>query len=166
MDPKKFNKQLRKIKDDKEAIVPIYREYYSEIVIHLRCRFGKLICHEDIAQEVFAALLEPREYKEIASPTQWLFAIADNKAIDCLRSRHEEIAYADTLDSGRNFDYSYLSAEVQFAFEQIDALSRTILHLRFWEGYNHKEIAAMLHMSCGNVRLKVSRAYQEIKKYL
>ena len=158
MNPQKFNRILRKIKYDKQAIIPIYQEFYPKIIIHLRCRFGKLICHEDVASEVFAALLEGKEHEFVNAP--------DNKATDILRTHHEEVAYTDALNSSPDFDYSYLCADVQLAFEHIDPLSRKILYLHFWEGYSHKEIAAMLNMTCGNVRLKASRAYKILEKYL
>lgn len=166
MNPQKFNRILSKIKYDKQAIIPIYQEFYSKIIIHLRCRFGKLICHEDVASEVFAALLEGKEHEYVNAPTQWLYAMADNKATDILRTRHEEVAYTDALSPTPDFDYSGLCADVQLAFEHIDPLSRKILYLHFWEGYSHKEIAAMLNMTCGNVRLKASRAYKILEKYL
>ncbi len=166
MNPQKFNRVLSKIKYDKQAIIPIYQEFYSKIILHLRCRFGNLVRHEDVASEVFAALLEGKEHDYVNAPTQWLFAMADNKAIDILRTRHEEVAYTDALGPTPDFDYSGLSADVHLAFEHIDPLSRKILYLHFWVGYSHKDIAAMLHMTCGNVRLKASRAYKILKKYL
>lgn len=166
MDSQKFNRLLNDIKHDKRAIVPIFQEFYPKIILHLRCRFGNLICHEDVASEVFAALLEEKEYEYVTAPIKWLFALADNKATDILRTRHEEIAYNDVLGPPPDFDYSCLSAEVRLAFEQIDPQSRAILYLHFWEGYSHEEIADMFHITCGNVRLKVSRAYKIIKKFL
>ncbi len=166
MNPQKFNRILRKIKDDKQAVVPIYREYYSKIILHLRCRFGKTVSAEDIAQEVFATLLEGDTPESVQFPAQWLFTIADNKAIDILRKTHEELSYTDTFRLSPDPDYSHLSADIRLAFGHLDPLSRQILYLHFWEGYSHTEIASMLHMSCGNVRLKVSRAYKILEKFL
>lgn len=166
MDPQKFNGLLNSIKNDKQAIIPIYQEFYAKIILHLRCRFGKLICHEDVVQEVFASLLSSEEFGYVNSPLQWLFKVADNKAIDLLRNRHEEIAYSDALNVSADFHDSYLCAEVQLAFKHIDPLSRRILVMHFWEGYSHKEIAAILNLTCGNVRLKASRAYKILEKFL
>lgn len=166
MNPQKFNRILSKIKYDKQAIIPIYQEFYSKIIIHLRCRFGRLICHEDVASEVFVTLLEGKDHEYINAPTQWLFAIADNKATDILRTHHEEVAYTDALSPTTDFDYSGLCANVQLAFGHINVQSRKILYLHFWEGFGHKEIATMLNMTCGNVRLKASRAYKILEKYL
>lgn len=166
MNSQKFNRLLNNIKNDKKAIIPIYQEYYSKIVIHLRCRFGRIICHEDIAQEVFAALLNLKEDKKIDSPTQWILAVADNKAIDFLRTHHEDFAYTDALNSTFDLNYSFLGTDIQLAFVHIDSLSRKILYMHFWEGYSYKQIAEILHVTSGNVRLKASRAYKELKKHL
>lgn len=166
MNAQKFNRILNNIKDDKQAIVPIYQEFYSQIIIHLRCRYGKLICPEDIAEEVFASLLKGGNSAYINSPLQWLFTISDHKATDAIRKRHEEMAYTDALNASADFDYSFLGADVQLAFSHLDPLSRQILVMHFWEGYTHKEIAALLNITCGNVRLKVSRAYKILQKFL
>lgn len=166
MDPQKFNKLLLKIKDDKRALIPIYKEYHSKIIIHIRCRYGARVSAEDVVQEVYASLLAPKEHEFIDSPQQWLFAMADHKAIDFLRMQHGEIAYSDDLKTSPTCEIPTQNLALQFAFKQIDPLSQKILIMHFWEGYSHKEIAAMLQMTCGNVRLKVSRAYKILEKYL
>ncbi len=166
MESQKFNKLLCKISSDKHALVPIYQEFYAKIILHLHIRFGKAICPEDVAQEVFAILLN-MEYREyINSPQQWLFSVADNKAIDLIRKQHIELSLPDDLKAPPQFEISTPNIAIQLAFEHIDPISRQILHMHFWEGYSHKEIAAQLNMSCGNVRQKASRAYKILEKFL
>ena len=166
MNPQKFNKLLRKIKDDKQALIPIYKEYHSKIIIHIRCRYREHVCAEDVAQEVYAALLELKEHDYIDSPQQWLFAMADHKASNLLKMKHGEIAFLDDLNASPLCEISTQDVSIQLAFQHLDPLSQKILIMHFWEGYSHKEIAKELNMTCGNVRLKASRAYKILEKYL
>ena len=108
--------------------------------------------------------MEHIEY--INAPQQWLFSVADNKAIDLLRRHHEEISLTDDLKVPHNCEIPTQSIAIHLAFQHIDPLSQKILHMHFWEGYTHKEIAAELNMTCGNVRQKVSRAYKILEKFL
>ncbi len=166
MDPHKFNKLLCKIKDDKRALIPIYKEFHSKIIIHIRCRYGQRVCAEDVVQEVYAALLEIKEHAFIDSPQQWLFAMADHKAADSFRAQCKETSYSDDLKAPPVCEIPTQSIAIRLALEQIDPISQKILLMHFWEGYSHEEIAKELNMSCGNVRLKASRAYKILKDLL
>ncbi len=166
MEPQKFNNLLLKIKSDKRALIPIYQEYYAKIILHLRVRFGKCICPEDVAQEVFVTILHMEHTEYIKAPQKWIFSVADNKAIDLLRRRHEEVPLSDNMKASPIFEVSTQNVAIQLAFEHLDPVSQKILIMHFWEGYSHKEIASMLNMTCGNVRLKASRAYKTLEKYL
>lgn len=166
MNPQKFNGALADIKSDKQAIIPIYDEYYPKIILHLRCRFGNLVCPEDIAQDVFAMLLNSDKLPYVQSPTKWLMTVADNRATDVLRSQHKEVPLLEELAPPVNCDYSCLSVDIQRAFQEIDPVSRQIIYLHFWEGYSHNEIAEILGITCGNVRIKAYRAYKTLKKWL
>lgn len=166
MESQKFNKSLHKILSDKQAIVPIYQEFYAKIVVHLRFRFGNSICPEDIAQEVFASLLNTKPANYIEAPQRWLFALADNKAIDFLRRQQNEIAFSDDMNASPVCEIPTQNITIRLAFEHIDPQSQKILMMHFWEGYNYKEIAEALNLSCGNVRLKASRAYKILKDFL
>lgn len=95
MNAHKFNRLLQSIRSDRQAVTEIYAEYFPKIVIHLTRRFGKLISAEDIAQETFLSLLTTKEFKPVEYPTTWLYHMADNKAIDKLRSQHKEVALTE-----------------------------------------------------------------------
>ncbi len=166
MNAHKFNRLLQSIRSDRQAVTEIYAEYFPKIVIHLTRRFGKLISAEDIAQETFLSLLTTKEFKPVEYPTTWLYHMADNKAIDKLRSQHKEVALTENQSVPFCLDNLILKEDVKKCFESLDRESQYILYLHIWEGYSHKEIAEIMLLSCGNVRTKVSCAYAQIKKML
>ena len=92
--------------------------------------------------------------------------MADNKAIDKLRSQHKEVALTENQSVPFCLDNLILKEDVKKCFESLDRESQYILYLHIWEGYSHKEIAEIMLLSCGNVRTKVSCAYAQIKKML
>ena len=165
MDIRKFNRLRNRVKRDKQAIEQIYLEYYPKIVLHLKRRFGNLPYVEDAVENVFLSLLsiEPRY---IDYPTSWLFTIADNDVLDYLKAQKRELPLLESATVSCDFDHEILSSDMQAAFTHLDKDVQMILYLHHWEGYTHEEIAKELHISPNNVRVKVSRAYKILKKYL
>lgn len=161
-----FNRLLRRIKRDRRAIELIYAEFYPKIVLHLQRRFGSFLCSEDVAEDVFVHLLSFDCSHFIKYPTSWLYAIADDKGEEILHRNNVELPFPKGGFLPAGFEHAVLSADVESAFRHLDEESRTILYLRFWEGYSGEAIARELHISPGNVRVKISRAYKTLKKYL
>lgn len=166
MDPQKFNRLLRKINTDSRAFEEIYNEYYGKVKLHIMRGFGKLLSPEDVTQEVFLSLLNLQIDKPIEHPTTWLMRLAENKAKDILRVRHEEVSLSELLPVPFCIDSTILRADMQAIFRKLDPLTQQIIYLHIWEDYSYQEIADELHISCSNVRVKVSRAYKLIKKLL
>lgn len=166
MNSHKFNRLLQQIKYDKQAIAEIYCEYFPKIVLHLTRRFGKLISSEDIAQEVFMALMSADHFSFVKFPTTWIYTMADNKAIDKIRSSHKDIHLTENYAVPFNLDNLIIKEDIKKALSKLDQESQLIIYLHIWERYAHKEIAKLLHLSHANVRTKISRAYTVIKTYL
>ncbi len=166
MNPRKFNRLLKNIKYDKNALEEIYNEYYPQIVLHLRRRFGDLISPEDLAQEVFVALLQTEDFREVEYPTTWIYRLADNKAIDKIRTRHAEAELNENIADEFFIDDLISKEDVRAVLKKLDRETQFIIYLHVWEGYSYQEIAEMTNLSCINVRVKVSRAYSLLKKFM
>lgn len=166
MDPQHFNRLLRRIATDSSAFKELYDAYYSKIKLHVHRRFGKLISADDIAQDVFVSLLTLKPESDIIYPTTWLMRLADNHATDLLRLRHEEIALTENIQVPFSIDNAILHTDLQAVLKHLDPLSQQIIYLHVWEGYSHQEIAEELHITCTNVRVRMSRAYKIIKNFL
>ena len=166
MDAKKFNRLIKTIKYDPKAITDLYEEYYLKIKAHVQRRFGKLICAEDISQEVFLKLLSLDIKVYIKYPTAWLFMVADNMVKDILRATCSEIELIDVFMAPFNLDETIMSADIKSAMLHLDDISQQILYLHIWEGYSLKEIAQEIGLGYSNVRTKSSRAMKILKKHL
>lgn len=166
MNPQKFNRLLRNIKHDKRSLALIYTEYYPKLVFHVQRRFGKLISPDDIAQDIFSKLMQLEIHYFVKTPTAWLYTLADNRAKDILKSCHEEVALEEYLADEFSIDSTILNLDVKKALSHLDLKSQQIIYLHIWEGYSYEEISKGLNISCANIRVKASRAYKELKKYL
>lgn len=57
-------------------------------------------------------------------------------------------------------------AELHMAIDMLDNKQRLIITLYYIEGYDTGEIARMIHMTGGNVKVNLSRARKKIRKFL
>ena len=164
MDVLQFNRLLHRIGYDRRALEQIYQEYYPKIVLHLRYRFRDRIPHDDVAEEVFLALMCSPPDGDIASPTAWLMRLADHKAVDLLRKSHGEVELFETLAIPPPFDEVILRNDVRQQLQMLDAETQEIVYLHIWEGYSLKEISDLTNIGYETVRKKTSRAYEKLKK--
>lgn len=166
MDAQKFNRLLRKIKYDKSALEEIYAEFSSRIKAYILRRFGKLISPDDVMQEIFLKLLEIKTPKFVEYPTTWLYKFSSNCIVDILRRTHPEEQLAEEKFIKFEVENTIVNNDLKNALLYLDKESQQILYMHYWEGYQLKEIAIALNLSYSNIRVKASRAYKKLKKYL
>ena len=175
---------IKQCKDgDQAAFERIVLTYRDRIYNLCRYMLGNPQDAEDAAQDVFIkAYQNLKHFKPHASLYTWLYRIAINTSIDYRRKR---LSFWGSLwrDSSREEDLlnhqpsSILSPEqlytskelgksIQFALQKLSTKLRTILILKEIEGLSYEEIAAILKISIGTVKSRLSRAREEMKKLL
>jgi RNA polymerase sigma-70 factor (ECF subfamily) len=140
----------------------------------------------DAVQEAFAAALEKVEaFRGESRPGTWLHRIVFNKSIDLLRRRRRDTARAeddpDELTAederlahapswARPPDAVLLGAESRAALERAMAdltpLQRAVFELREAEGRSTEEVAEILELSPGAVRVHLHRARLRLRARL
>jgi RNA polymerase sigma-70 factor (ECF subfamily) len=139
---------------------------------------------EDIAQEAFVRTLTRLEqYDERYSFASWVFKIASNLCIDHLRksrriaySLDEEIGTADGSYRREPAGLGPDPADRTHAAEQMRLLDeavadlpehyRVILLLRHREDLSYEEIARILDLPIGTVKIRIHRAREQVKRRL
>ncbi len=165
MTTQKFNHLLQKSKTDKRAWEEIHKEYFMRLTYYLKRRFGNLISAEDVAQDVFVSLITMENFGYIEEPDIWLRKVANFKAIDSIKYRHEEVPIPEDYPVPVRFDELDLTEDVKKSLSYLDKQSRDMIYLHFWEGYTETEIADFMHMKPTTVRVRIYRAYLKIKKF-
>jgi RNA polymerase sigma-70 factor, ECF subfamily len=131
---------------------------------------------EDVLQTVFLRLVKGQEDYDLSrNPEAYLSRAAINASLDLLRSRTRskvvalEDVNAETLDSGfRNPEVAHADSELQTLVRQAVArLGKTageMFVLRYYEGFDNKEIAALLNTSPLVVGVVLHRARTKLRK--
>ena len=138
---------------------------------------------EDVVQETFLRYhTYKKDFESKEHIQSWLYKVAINKAKDILHKMniHENVGL---IVSGDQFiaqegqvsleDYmatiSFDTPQDEELFQTVMALPSKysiVIHLYYYEDYSIKEIAQQLKLNEGNVKVRLSRARQLLKKQL
>ncbi len=155
-----------------------------------RCIY-RIIRNEDearnLTQETFAVAYERiKDFRGDAKLSTWLCAIGINLARSALRKalRHESLdeetinqlqprfiqgRYAEPVTAWspeKALENKELGALIEKALERLPAPYRTVIVLRDMEGLSTEEVAQILGISEGAVRVRLHRARQALRKIL
>jgi RNA polymerase sigma-70 factor (ECF subfamily) len=133
---------------------------------------------EDIVQEVFIKV-----YKNIQSFdtklkfSPWIYRIAHNSFINCLRKMDKEPLLVFDFDTLLNHpiyedptikekENEEIRVLLNKGLEQLKPNYREILVLYYFEELNYQEIADVLHVPTGTVSIRLKRAREILKKHI
>ena len=125
---------------------------------------------EDIMQESFLDAFQRIEsYTGEGSFGSWLKRIVINRSLDYLRKQKEIISLEeasidvpDQVEESREEELQLQVAGVKKAIFRLPDEYRVVLSLFLLEGYDHEEIAQILHISNQLSRTRYSRARQKL----
>ncbi|MDR1582482.1 MAG: RNA polymerase sigma factor [Prevotellaceae bacterium] len=162
------------IKGDRKAQMQLYetfyRKMYNSCLRILRNRYDA----EDAMQESFIkAFTNLGKYDSKISFEAWIMRIAINTAIDKLRKDkmefiiYNEAVLSNKIDSQDEDEderelITQKAEQIKAAIEQLPDMTRLIVTLYLIEGYDQEEIAGILKIQPGNVRIQYMRAKQKL----
>lgn len=135
---------------------------------------------EDAAQDTFLkACRSIKDYTPSASFYTWLYRIAVNTCHDHQRKSSFRSLFfsADTGGTSDSFPSPLPTPEtalaeqesmlaLQASLKKISRKLRAVIVLKEIEGLSYEEIAAVLDVSVGTVKSRISRARADLKKYM
>lgn len=119
----------------------------------------------DCAQDTFI-----RAYQNLQKGrpvnVQWLFKVGRNRALDLLRRGGRELHVAQPLEemAPDTSAPSQRTLAVQRALQQLSPGDREILYLAEVDGFNSIQIAEMLDIRSGAVRMRLFRAHARFRR--
>lgn len=157
------------------AVGALYARFQPNIYRYLFFRTGSAETAEDLTGEVFLRMVENLpEYRPTQAPfLAWLYRIARNLAIDHHRrtSAHPETeideeleATAEPLDDTIQVNLTH--AALQQALASLQEAQRDVIVLRFIEGMNIADTAAVLHRTQDSIKALQRRALQALRQTL
>src|SRR5581483_3397480 len=157
--------------------------YHHRLVTVMHHLIGNADEAEDLAQEVFLRVFRGRKkYHPRAKFSTWLFTIANNLALNALRTRQRKpVIPLNVRDSGplgprpaeqlvrdpkgqpvHRMQQQELASIVQQALETLNERQRIAVVLNKFEDMNYAEIAEVMELSTKAVKSLLSRARENL----
>ncbi len=150
----------------------IYAEYSSKIMGYIRARVRNTADAEDLFSDVFEKIIRKLDGFDPskASLSTWIFTITRNTVIDHFRRSKpvdeldENIADDTELDEG--LLNSETLSELAAALRKLPQQLMDIIVLRYYDGKPLTEIAQIMNLSYGAVKLRHQNAVMLLKQAL
>lgn len=122
---------------------------------------------EDIVQNTFIKFLQSdTEFTDPNHIRRWLIKVAVNECKNMWRSFwHKNVRSLEDLD----YEPEDVTTDRRALLEEVMKLPpryRIVIHLYYYEGYNVREIAEIVHISESNVQIRLMRARNKLKEQL
>jgi RNA polymerase sigma-70 factor (ECF subfamily) len=178
---------LRVRDDDQAAFAELVELYHHRLVTVMHHLVGNSDEAEDLAQEVFLRVYRGRKkYHPKAKFSTWLFTIANNLALNALRSKQRKpVIPLNVRDSGplgprpaeqlvkdrgdhpsARMQQQELAAIIQLALDGLNERQRVAVVLNKFEDMNYAEIAEVMELSTKAVKSLLSRARDNLREAL
>ena len=160
---------------DVDAFAEMYARYASRIFSLATRMSGSTQTGEDLLQEIFLqAYRKIGSFKGDAALGTWLYRLALNHCLDFVRSRQAKMdkltdtiepdGYAASPTAARDTPVERI--DLERALRQLPSGCREVFVLHDVEGYEHKEIAAMLGIAEGTSKSQVFKARMKLRALL
>jgi len=156
---------------DKSAFEKLYKEYYARIYRYCKINIYNSELAPDICQETFI-----RAWKSLPSFTldnggtfqAYLFRIARNLIIDLSRKKREfSLAEYVEIETEENheeqIDKQDQIDKVKRALAKLEEIDRQIIILRYFEDMSHFEVARIIGIKEGALRVRTIRLLKKMK---
>ncbi len=175
---------LRVRADEPGAFEELVTSYQHRLIAVMHHLVGSKEEAEDLAQEVFLRVYRAREkYAPQAKFSTWLFTIANNLALNALRSRQrkpvvplavhdsgplgprpaEQLVHDRAAQPMQRMQQQELAAIIQVAIQGLNERQRMAVILNKFEDMNYAEIAEVMNLSTKAVKSLLSRARMNLR---
>ena len=150
----------------------IYTEYSGKVMGYIRARIRSSAEAEDLHSEVFEKILKKIEEFDPskASLNTWIFTITRNTVIDHFRRAKPSEELDENLSDNVELDEDLLNSEtlseLAAALRKLPQQMMDIIVLRYYDGKPLTEIAEMMNLSYGAVKLRHQNAVLMLRQAL
>lgn len=148
----------------------VYRLYGPQIHNYILRRTADKAVTEDLTSIVFIKAWKARASFKGGSALAWLYQISRNVLTDYWRSKKDVPLETDPVSENETFgdtiDKEQLSQYLRRAIASLPTTMHAVITMKFIEGRSGKEVATVLGLNEGNVRVLQYRALKRIRKYL
>lgn len=169
-------KSLKAVPDQPSELERLFREHHKHLFRAAHRVTGSVADAEDVLQTVFLRLVRSHESYDLAeNPQAYLSRAAINASLDLIRSRGrvKSIGLDDAppeLMAVRSANPEHLHADrelqklIREAVARLGSTAAEMFILRYYEGYDNREIAKLMGTSQMVVGVVLHRARTKLKK--
>ena len=140
-------------------------DLYVDDCLRLAISFTKNVADaEDIIQKVFIKLYNELCNKKGSFNKSWLLKVTANECKNYIRW-HKRIIYSHELLESKTRSYIEID-ETSASLLKLSKKYRIVVYLYYYEGYKIREIAEILNLNEENVRTRLRRGKEKMKKML
>lgn len=150
----------------------IYTAYYGKVMGYISARIRNHADAEDLCADVFEKVqrkLDDYDQSKAAIGT-WIFTITRNTLIDHFRRKKPNEELDENLSDDSELDESLLSTEtlgeLASALRRLPQQMMHIIVLRYYDGKPLTEIAQMMNLSYGAVKLRHQNALVMLRQLI
>jgi len=172
---KEVFQNLSRPESQRQAFSMIVNQYSEQLYWKIR---GIVLNHDDaddVLQNTFLkAWKNINDFQGKSKIYTWLYRIAVNEALDCLRrqknqhavSADVDFSVANKLMADEYFDGDYSQALLQEAIATLPDVQRTVFNMRYYDEMKYSEISTILGTSEGALKASYHIAVQKITEYV
>jgi RNA polymerase sigma-70 factor (ECF subfamily) len=159
---------------DRHAFGEFYEVFLNEIYRYILFRINEPDEAEDLTSKVFLEAWENltggRHQQNIKNIRAWIYQIARNKVTDYYRTRKHQEPIDDNPD--KSLQGAWLESDVEDLFisqklaegvQKLKADYQEVIIMRFINQMSHAEVAAIMNITEGHVRVLQYRALQQMR---
>lgn len=165
---------VKNVRTDRDAFAALYNFYYPRILGYCSRRLASHAVGEDLTSDVFLAAatkIDSFRGNSAGEFSQWLYTIATNRIHEYLRSferrrslleaaaMSQQVRSSETHD---NLDHLDMAA-IYEALLTMKPRDQALISLRFMQDLPYEQIAAILNIKPGTVRVALGRALQKLR---
>ena len=153
-------------------IETLYAQYSSKVMGYIHARVRNRADAEDLCSDVFEKIQRKLEDFDPskASVSTWIFTITRNTVIDYFRRSKPTEELNENLSDDTELDEGLLNSEslseLAGALRALPEEMRVIIVLRYYDGKPLTEIAELMGLSYGAVKLRHQGAIAKLRKAL
>jgi RNA polymerase sigma-70 factor (ECF subfamily) len=158
-----------KLKYKEQISLPnLYEKYSNDIYKYSFSLLKSSDEAQDAVQETFIKCAQNSEsFNQGCSIKTWLLVIARNYCFNRLKSKNFNTGHIDEEQYYGSYSSSYdLKISIEEALNKLAPEYNELFYLKEYEGYSYKEISEITGLSLENVKIKLFRARQILRKLL
>lgn len=160
--------------EDEEALGMMMDRYGGALLHYAHRLVGDMQVAEEICQDtLLKAWQQAHAFQVDAHLKAWLFRVAHNQAIDCIRRRRPVTEEHHTACAGDCAQQPELAAErtwmldaIVQAMEALPPQYRTVIEMRFFRDMGYREIALALQIPLGTVKSRLNYGLKGLARVL